>query len=88
MRPFEEGVRMPELPPASTGLAHADGPALTERDREVLRHLADGMSTARVAAVMSISTNTVRTRIRRLQRKLTVLERDQIVDVARGLGIV
>lgn len=61
--------------------------ALTCRDVEVLRCLAAGNSTARIAAVQSVSSNTVRTRIRRIQGKLHVADRQAIVRVARDLDV-
>jgi DNA-binding CsgD family transcriptional regulator len=80
---------MPPFRPA-TPAAPEPGPApkATGRDLELLQHLADGLSTARVAAAMSITTNTARTRIRRLEYKLSVVGREQIVDCARQLGLV
>jgi DNA-binding CsgD family transcriptional regulator len=63
-------------------------PRATVRDLELLRHLTGGLSTARIAAAMSITVNTVRTRIRRLEHKLSVGGRDQVVDCARQLGII
>ena len=61
---------------------------LTGRDLEALRHLAAGRSTAGIATAMSISTNTVRTRIRRLQAVLGAPARDQVVPRARTLGVL
>ncbi|WP_206340297.1 response regulator transcription factor [Blastococcus litoris] len=61
---------------------------MTARDLEALRHLAEGRSTAGIAAAMSISTNTVRTRIRRLQDLLGAPARDQVVARARARGLV
>jgi DNA-binding CsgD family transcriptional regulator len=62
--------------------------ALNRRDIEVLRCLAAGNSTAQIAAVLSVSSNTVRTRIRRIQGKLDVPDRDATVRVARDLGVL
>jgi DNA-binding CsgD family transcriptional regulator len=62
--------------------------SLTGRDLEALRHLAAGRSTAGIAAAMSISTNTVRTRIHRLQNMLGAPARDQVVSHARALGLL
>jgi ATP/maltotriose-dependent transcriptional regulator MalT len=61
---------------------------MTGRDLEALGHLAAGRSTAGIAAAMSISTNTVRTRIRRLQNMLGAPARDQVVPRARTLGVL
>lgn len=62
--------------------------ALNARDRELLRHLADGWSTARIAAGMSVSTNTARTRIRRITAKLGVTGRRDLVATARARGAI
>ena len=73
--------------PAITDGVDQEG-TLTGRDLEVLRHLAAGRSTAGIAAAMSISSNTVRTRIRRLANKLGAPARDQVVSRARILGVL
>ena len=79
---------MPGPPPS----AMTDGVplrmSLTGRDLEALRHLAAGRSTAGIATAMSISTNTVRTRIHRLQNMLGAPARDQVVAQARALGLL
>jgi len=60
----------------------------TDRDRELVRHLAAGRSTAQIAAAMSISSNTARTRIRRVSGKLAVVGRQELVGAARTRGLV
>jgi DNA-binding CsgD family transcriptional regulator len=55
---------------------------------ELLRHLADGRSTPQIAAAMSVTSNTARTRLRRVQRKLAASERGQVVEAARELGVI
>jgi DNA-binding NarL/FixJ family response regulator len=62
--------------------------ALNRRDVQVLRCLADGKSTAQIAAVLSVSSNTVRTRIRRIQGKLDVADREATVRAASDLGVL
>ena len=62
-----------DVPPGLDGPEHDQPSSLNERDLELLRHVADGMSTRRISAVMSVTTNTTRTRMRRVQRKLAVL---------------
>jgi LuxR family maltose regulon positive regulatory protein len=59
---------------------------LSERETEVLQHLAEMLSTAEIASVMFISVNTVRTHIRSILRKLGVTRRNQAVRRARELG--
>jgi DNA-binding CsgD family transcriptional regulator len=72
-----------------TGNGRARGtPELTARDRELVHHLALGRSTAQIAAAMSVSSNTTRTRIRRVQAKLAVDARGEVVPVARARGAV
>jgi LuxR family maltose regulon positive regulatory protein len=61
---------------------------LSDRELEVLRHLADMLSTAEIAAAMFISVNTVRTHIRSILRKLAVSRRNQAVRRARERGIL
>jgi LuxR family maltose regulon positive regulatory protein len=70
----------------------ADSAALTqdlsERETEVLQHLAEMLSTAEIAATMFISVNTVRTHIRSILRKLGVSRRNQAVRRARERGLL
>lgn len=61
---------------------------LSERELEVLRHLAEMLSTAEIAAAMFVSVNTVRTHIRSILRKLSVGRRNQAVRRGRELGIL
>ena len=67
----------------------ADGvPVLTDRDVELLQHMAEGRSTSQIAAAMSVTSNTARTRIRRVQGKLAASERRQVVAAARERGVI
>ena len=80
---------MTRRPPGVQDALHPDGvPSLTGRDLELLGHLADGLSTPRIAAAMSVTSNTARTRIRRVERKLAVRHRAQVVEAARELGVI
>jgi len=80
---------MMRQPPVDGDARHPDGaPGLNERDRELLRHLADGKSTPQIAAAMSVTSNTARTRIRRVQRKLATVRRGQMVEAARERGAI
>jgi DNA-binding NarL/FixJ family response regulator len=74
--------------PALAGLLTGPGaterlPALTKREREVLRLLADGMRNEQVALELSISPHTVRTHVERAMTKLEADTRTQAV--ARAL---
>jgi LuxR family maltose regulon positive regulatory protein len=61
---------------------------LSDREMEVLRYLAEMLSTAEIAATMFISVNTVRTHIRSILRKLSVSRRNQAVRRARERGLL
>jgi LuxR family transcriptional regulator, maltose regulon positive regulatory protein len=61
---------------------------LSDRETEVLQHLAEMLSTAEIAATMFISVNTVRTHIRSILRKLAVSRRNQAVRRARDRGLL
>jgi LuxR family maltose regulon positive regulatory protein len=82
--------------PSSPPAGGAAGPAapmpptqeLSERESEVLQHLAEMLSTAEIAAAMFISVNTVRTHIRSILRKLGVTRRNQAVRRARDLRLL
>jgi DNA-binding NarL/FixJ family response regulator len=62
--------------------------ALTPRDVLVLQCLAAGRSTAQIAHSLSVSSNTARTRIRRVEAKLDVSERSAAVRAAEDLGVL
>lgn len=61
---------------------------LTERELDVLRLLAAGMSYAQVAAQLMVSVNTVRYHVKGLYGKLGVEKQIQAVERGRELGLV
>jgi LuxR family maltose regulon positive regulatory protein len=61
---------------------------LTEREQEVLRHVAHMLSTAEVAGAMYISTNTVKTHLKSIFRKLSAGHRGEAVRRARELELI
>ena len=61
---------------------------LTEREREVLRHVSGMLSTAEVASEMFISVNTVKTHLRSIYRKLASAHRGEAVRRARELQLI
>jgi LuxR family maltose regulon positive regulatory protein len=61
---------------------------LTEKEREVLGHLAELLSTEEIAAAMFVSVNTVRTHVRSILRKLSASRRNEAVRRAREVGIL
>jgi two-component system, NarL family, response regulator NreC len=61
---------------------------LTEREREVLRHSARGLTARQVAAQLGISDRTVETHRRNLMRKLGCHRRSELVLHAVRLGVI
>jgi DNA-binding NarL/FixJ family response regulator len=66
----------------------ARGPLLTERENQVLKLLATGMSNKEIAAELMISEATVKFHVRNLRDKLDVRRRTEIVYTATRQGIV
>ena len=63
-------------------------PELSERELEVLRSLAQGMSNADIADALRIGEGTVKSHVNRILNKLDVSDRTQAVIVAVKRGIV
>jgi LuxR family transcriptional regulator, maltose regulon positive regulatory protein len=61
---------------------------LTEREQEVLRHVSRMLSTAEVASAMYISSNTVKTHLKSIFRKLAAGHRGEAVRRARQLELI
>jgi LuxR family maltose regulon positive regulatory protein len=94
-----QGPRRPRTNPAHTQSTGPDDSTqepvpspilepLTEKEREVLGHLAALLTTDEIAGAMFVSVNTVRTHVRNILRKLASSRRNEAVRRARDLGIV
>jgi DNA-binding NarL/FixJ family response regulator len=79
-----EGLTRP-VPAASRG---PDTEPLTAREREVITLLVDGVSTALMAESLGVSTNTVRSHVQNVLRKLGVHHRSKAAHRALELGLV
>jgi LuxR family transcriptional regulator, maltose regulon positive regulatory protein len=79
---------MTRLPHDATALHRPVLPVLTPREFQVIQLLARQMSTTQISAAMSISVNTVRTRVRQALRKLGTDDRKGTVQTARERGLV
>lgn len=62
--------------------------ALTGRELEVLRHLGGGSSSRAIAAELNISTETVRTHVQAVRRKLGASSRLEAVAIALRRGLI
>ena len=74
---FIDPALMPSLASTKDG-----GDILTQREREILQLLADGMSNADVAAQLFISQETVKSHVRHILTKLEADTRTQAVAIA------
>lgn len=61
---------------------------LSLREREVIKHASEMLSTAEIAAEMYISVNTVKTHLKSIYRKLAAAHRSEAVRRARLLHLV
>jgi DNA-binding NarL/FixJ family response regulator len=63
------------------------GSHLTDRERDVLRYVAEGLSTKKIAANMNVSTKTVETHRRQIMRKLDIFSVPQLTKYAIRQGL-
>jgi LuxR family maltose regulon positive regulatory protein len=78
----------PPLPPRPATSERALVEPLTAKEREVLGHLAELLTTDEIATAMFVSINTVRTHVRSILRKLAVHRRNEAVRRARALRLL
>jgi DNA-binding NarL/FixJ family response regulator len=78
----------PVLAGVLAGSNAADIPSLTQRERDVLRHLADGLSNEEIGKRLFISPETVRTHIRKAMDKLDADTRTEAVAKALRQSLI
>jgi len=64
------------------------GSVLTERELEVLRLLAEGLTKREVAAMLFVSYSTIHSHTKSIYRKLDGASRNEVLDQARALGLI
>jgi RNA polymerase sigma factor (sigma-70 family) len=62
--------------------------ALTNREREILTLVAQGLSNREIAEMLFVSRYTVESHIKHIYRKLSVTKRTKAVSTARSLGLI
>jgi DNA-binding NarL/FixJ family response regulator len=76
------------LSPVPRPPVHPLRESLSEREAEVLRHLAQGKSNKEIAASLSIAEGTVKNHMTNILGKLVALDRTQAALRARELGLI
>ena len=81
-------TRVAEALPAPETTATSKLDALTDREREVLIHVARGHSNAEIAAALQVSETTIKTHVGHVLTKLRLRDRTQAVVLAYETGVV
>ncbi|RJP49663.1 MAG: DNA-binding response regulator [Anaerolineaceae bacterium] len=81
---FASGVDSADKPEPASGSFEA----LSEREREVLRLVAEGCSNQEIASRLVISITTVKTHVGNIFNKLGVTSRTQAIARAESLGLL
>jgi DNA-binding NarL/FixJ family response regulator len=74
--------------PVGRGEGKNHAAALSAREQEVLEFITKGFSSNEIAALMSVSSHTVLTYVRRIYAKLEVKSRTEAIYEARHQGLL
>jgi two-component system NarL family response regulator len=69
-------------------LSLSRGASLTEREKEVVRGMARGLTEARMAEAMALSPHTVHSHLKKIYRKLDAKNRSEAVLKAHSYGVI
>ncbi len=61
---------------------------LTEREKQVLRHIAEGNTNLQISELLSIAENTVKTHRKNIKRKLEIVSTADLVKFAQKTGLI
>jgi DNA-binding CsgD family transcriptional regulator len=75
-------------PPASLSDTVTLLEPLTEREGQILRRLPSHLTLRQIGLVMCLSTNTIKTHVKSIYRKIGAVSRDDAVTIARRHGLV
>jgi DNA-binding NarL/FixJ family response regulator len=87
LRLIDRFVRVDGRGPAAAGEGSVDLPPLTQREREVLLSVAEGLSNSEIADRLVVSYSTVKTHVSHLLTKLEARDRAQLVMIAHRAGV-
>jgi DNA-binding CsgD family transcriptional regulator len=82
------GHRAPPAPPFDGNPQAQAALGISPREREVLEHLAAGLSNKEIADRLNVSPHTVKTHVARLFEKLGARRRTEAILKARELGLL
>lgn len=69
-------------------LSESDGAKLTEREREVLQHVANGLQNRSIAEALHVSEETVKSHLSNIMRKLAANSRAEAVAAALRRSLI
>lgn len=75
-------------PPAFYPVQVATNEQISDRELEVLKHVAEGLSNKEIASVLAISTHTVARHVTNIMRKLDAANRAQAATMALRSGLL